>query len=221
MKRVLMTVGVMLWGLSASAPVFADLSQMPRPPARDGDVPRTRWSHQADHMIWNRAALSALKAHGAPLVRTVPRDVEEWCPNYPRASVRERRAFWLGFMSALAKHESTYKPKAVGGGGRWYGLLQILPSTARGYKCNAGTGPDLMNGAANLSCAIRILAVTVPRDGVIFGRDKRWRGVAADWGPLRHPDKRRDIANWTRRQPYCALPNAIRPKMRPARKDQD
>nr|WP_240310326.1 transglycosylase SLT domain-containing protein [Pseudosulfitobacter sp. DSM 107133] len=213
-----MIICVGLWGLTSGGAALADLSQMPRPPARDGDVPRTRWTHQPKHMLWNRAALSALKAHGAPLVQSVPRDVQDWCPNYPRASTRERRAFWLGFLSALAKHESTYKPKAVGGGGRWYGLLQILPSTARGYKCNAGTGPDLMNGAANLSCAVRILAVTVPRDGVIYGRDSRWRGVAADWGPMRSAAKRRDIAGWTRKQPYCALPNAIRPKMRPKRK---
>lgn len=215
MKRMLMAIVVTMWGLSAGTAALADLSQMPRPPARDGDVPRTRWTHQPNHMLWNRAALSALKTHGAPLVQTVPRDITDWCPNYPNARTRERQAFWLGFLSALAKHESTYKPQAVGGGGRWYGLLQILPSTARGYKCNAGTGPDLMKGAANLSCAVRILAVTVPRDGVVSGRDSRWRGVAADWGPMRSAAKRRDIAGWTRKQPYCALPNAIRPKARP------
>ncbi|MCR8826410.1 lytic transglycosylase domain-containing protein [Pseudosulfitobacter koreensis] len=217
MKRIAMAICVGLWGVLAGAAVFAELSQMPRPPARDGDVPRTRWTHQPNHMLWNRAALSALKTHGAPLVQTVPRDIADWCPNYAHSGLRERRAFWLGFLSALAKHESTYKPQAVGGGGRWYGLLQILPATARGYKCHAGSGPDLMKGAANLSCAVRILSVTVPRDGVIFARDSRWRGVAADWGPMRVPSKRRDIAGWTRKQSYCALPNAIRPRMRPKR----
>ena len=89
-------------------------------------------------------------------------------------------------MSALAKHESTYRPWAVGGGGRWYGLLQILPATARGYKCNARTGQSLKDGAANLSCAVRIMAHTVPRDGVIHGyRGRKGQGVTADWGPMR------------------------------------
>jgi len=119
----------------------------------------------------------------------------------------------VGFLSSLAKHESTYKPWAVGGGGRWHGLLQILPGTARGYKCNVGTGAELRNGAANLSCAVRIMAVTVPRDGVIYGRGGR--GVAADWGPMRNAAKRADMARWLKRQNYCKPINATRPKSRP------
>ncbi|WP_245766364.1 transglycosylase SLT domain-containing protein [Sulfitobacter brevis] len=187
-----------------------------RPPARSGDVPRTRWQHMGGHVIWTRAAISALKAHGKPLVDMVPRDIENWCPAYKTGSDADRRAFWVGFMSSLAKHESTYKPWAVGGGGRWYGLLQILPGTARGYKCNVGTGEALKNGAANLSCAVRILAHTVPRDGVIHGYSGgRGRGVTADWGPMHSAPKRQDMARWLRRQSYCKPLNETRPKVRP------
>ncbi len=165
------------------------------------------------HAVWTRAAMSALKDHGKPLVDMVPKDIDTWCPAYRSATDRDRRAFWVGFLSALAKHESTYKPRAVGGGGRWYGLLQILPGTARGYKCNAGTGEALKNGAANLSCAVRIMAVTVPRDGVIYGPGGR--GVAADWGPMRSAAKRRDMARWLRRQNYCKPISSTRPHPRP------
>lgn len=188
-----------------------------RPPARDGNVPRTRWRHQPEHVLWNRAALSALKSHGRPLVEMVPGDIADWCPRYPQATAADRRAFWVGFLSSLAKYESTYRADAVGGGGRWYGLLQILPATARGYGCNVGTGEALKNGAANLSCAVRIMAVTVPRDGVIYGRGGR--GVAADWGPLRSAPKRADMAGWLRRQSYCAPLDATRPQARPTRAD--
>ncbi|WP_299140459.1 transglycosylase SLT domain-containing protein [uncultured Tateyamaria sp.] len=184
-----------------------------RPPARDGNVPQSRWTHQPGHMVWNRAAVSALKTHGAALVDLVPADIADWCPNYPNATDAERRAFWVGFMSALAKYESTYRPEAVGGGGKWYGLLQILPATARGYKCNVGTGEALKNGAANLSCAVRIMAVTVPRDGVIYGRGGR--GVAADWGPMRSAPKRADMSRWLRQRPYCKTLDATRPSLRP------
>lgn len=183
-----------------------------RPQARDAQVPRTRWTHQPDHVLWTRTALSALKTHGAPLVSLVPKDIGDWCPRYPQATPADRRAFWVGFLSALAKFESTYKPRAVGGGGKWYGLLQILPATARGYKCNVGTGEALKNGSANLSCAIRIMAVTVPRDGVIYGRGGR--GVAADWGPMRSSSKRADMSGWLKRQSYCAPLDTIRPRMR-------
>lgn len=186
-----------------------------RPPARPDYVPRTRWQHMQGHTIWTRAAMSALKSHGSPLINTVPRDIAQWCPAYPTNDATLRSAFWVGYLSALAKHESTYKASAVGGGGKWYGLLQILPATARGYKCNVGTGEALKNGAANLSCGIRIMAHTVKRDGVIHGRDSKWRGVSADWGPMRSEAKRNDMAGWLKRQTYCKPRNSIRPRARP------
>ena len=184
-----------------------------RPPARKGNLPRTRWQHKTGNVLWTRAALSALSGHGQPLVDLVPADIHDWCPAYEDAGDAARRAFWVGFMSALAKYESTYKAHAVGGGGRWYGLLQILPATARGYDCLVGTGDALKSGAANLSCAVRIMAVTVPRDGVIYGRGGR--GVAADWGPMRNANKRGDMAGWLKRQTYCAPLDATRPRQRP------
>lgn len=213
--RHILSLLILFFGSNLATVAVSDEETRLRAPVREANVPRTRWAHQPDHLLWNRAALSALKGHGAPLVDMVPKDIQTWCPQYPQASDRERRAFWLGFMSALAKFESTYKPGAVGGGGKWYGLLQILPATARGYKCNVGTGEALKNGAANLSCAVRIMAVTVPRDGVVHAKDNRWRGVSADWGPMRSPSKRADMANWLKRQPYCASHGAIRPRPRP------
>ena len=184
-----------------------------RPRARSPNLPRTRWQHMAGNALWTRTGLAALKAHGKPLVDLVPRDIADWCPAYVAADDAARRAFWVGFLSALAKHESTYKPWAVGGGGRWYGLLQILPRTARGYKCNAGTGDALKSGPANLSCAVRIMARTVPRDGVIYG--KGGRGVAADWGPMRSAAKRREMAGWLKKQSYCKPVSITRPRARP------
>ncbi len=187
-----------------------------RPKRREGDeVPRARWDHRPAGRIWTRAAISALKSHGQVILQTVPRDIADWCPAYPDADEDGRAAFWAGFLSALAKHESTYRQEAVGGGGRWYGLLQILPATARGYKCNAPSREGLKHGPSNLSCAIRILAVVMPRDKVMASKDKRWRGVAADWGPMRVSSKRKDIAAWTRAQSYCRPLNSVRPRARP------
>lgn len=186
-----------------------------RPKRRDADaVPAARWDHRPAGRIWTRAAISALKSHGQPVLQTVPRDIADWCPAYPSADEDGRAAFWAGFMSALAKHESTYMQAAVGGGGRWYGLLQILPATARGYKCSAPSREGLKHGPSNLSCAVRILAVVMPRDKVMASKDKRWRGVAADWGPMRKSSKRKDMAAWTRKQSYCRTIGSVRPKAR-------
>lgn len=184
-----------------------------RPAARAAPLPQTRWMHKKGHAKWTRGALQALSGHAAALPAMVPRDISDWCPFYPAAPIQDRRAFWVGFMSALAKYESTYRADAVGGGGKWYGLLQILPATARGYKCRVGSGAALKDGAANLSCAARIMAVTVPRDGVIYGTGGK--GVAADWGPMRSRAKRADMAKWLRGQAYCQPRTSLRPVQRP------
>lgn len=186
-----------------------------RPAPRSVHVPATRWHRRPEAALWTRAMLSALSGHAAPLVNEVPRDIAEWCPAYPDNPPRQRAAFWAGFASALAFHESTWNPRAVGGGGLWYGLLQILPATARHYDCRAGSGAALTRGSANLSCALRIMARTVPRDGAIALRDTRWRGVAADWGPMRSPRKRQDMANWLRAQSYCRPLEVTRSRLRP------
>jgi hypothetical protein len=119
-------------------------------------------------------------------------------------------------MSALAKHESTYNPQAVGGGNLWFGLLQIYPDTARRYGCYARTGEALKDPEDNLSCAARIMNVTVARDNAIALRDSRWRGIAADWGPMSNRSKIADMAAWTNSQSYCQPAVNIRPQARPA-----
>ena len=86
----------------------------------------------------------------------------------------------------------------------------------RGYGCRAGTGEALKSGPANLSCAARIMAVTVQRDGVIHARQPRWSGVSADWGPMRSPSKRADMANWLKKQSYCKSLKSLRPSARPS-----
>ena len=185
-----------------------------QPMTRDGGLPPVRWSHREKAAIWTRAAWVALGVHGAPLVSDVPRDIASWCPGYATAGPSDRRAFWVGFLSALAKHESTYRARAIGGGGRYFGLLQITPATARAYDCRAKSGEALRKGPANLSCAIRIMAHTVSRDGVISAG---MRGVAADWGPLHSGSKRRDMQDWLRRQSYCVSLPDTRPRARPER----
>ena len=88
----------------------------------------------------------------------------------------------------------------MGGGGRWFGLVQISPATARGYGCQARSGEALTNGPANLRCALRIWSNTVPRDGVISAGGG---GIAADWGPMVMRSKREDMRDWVSQQPYC------------------
>ncbi|MDX8351335.1 transglycosylase SLT domain-containing protein [Cognatiyoonia sp. IB215182] len=185
-----------------------------RPIARTSYLPRARWDFQEGGHLWTRAAMSAIATHAEVLTTIVPHDIETWCPAYESAPAGQRRAFWVGMMSALSKHESTYNPRAVGGGDLWYGLLQIYPDTARRYGCRAQSGAELTNAADNLSCAARIMAVTVERDQAVAVHDGRWRGVAADWGPMTNSAKVREMAAWTRAQSYCAPLSVPRPSAR-------
>ncbi len=187
-----------------------------RPAARNDYLPQARWDSKNGTEIWTRAAMVAVGDQGAGLSDVIPRDIATWCPAYAQNSQTMREAFWVGMMSSLSKYESTYNPKAVGGGDRWFGLLQIYPDTARRYGCRATTGEALKNPVDNLSCAARIMAATVTRDRAVALHDGRWRGVAADWGPMTNARKIAEMASWTSKQDYCQPQVAtIRPQARP------
>ncbi|QYZ71763.1 lytic transglycosylase domain-containing protein [Neotabrizicola shimadae] len=165
------------------------------------DLPAMRWDHRPEAEVWTSRSLVAAAKLDDELAETVPADIETWCPGYEDASIEDRRAFWVGIFSALAKHESTWNPKASGGGGAWIGLTQISPATARQYGCEANSTAELKDGAANLACALRIGAAQVDRDNLVVGNGAR--GLGRDWAPFRSAKKRADIAEWTRSQEYC------------------
>lgn len=167
--------------------------------------PPTRWSHKSESDAWTQATLKALEREGIPMLSKVPEDINEYCPNYAELGKTGRKAFWTGFLSALAKHESTYNPRAAGGGGRWIGLMQIAPGTWRSYDCSG----HITNGADNMTCAVRIMSKQVGRDNAVATNDSGgWGGVARDWGPMRSSSKRADIAAWTSSQSYCQVKTA-------------
>ena len=196
-----------------------------RPLARQDYIPAAVWDSRHDGDDWTRAVLTALSTDAAALQDVIPRDISTWCPTYASNPPERRRAFWVGMMSALARQESTLNPNAMGGGGQWVGLLQIYPPTARQYGCEARTAEALRNPEANLACAARIMAVTVVRDDAVAIHDSRWRGVAADWGPMTSRAKRAVMSAWTRDQDYCrpvtAITLALRPVARPQNSNPD
>lgn len=157
-------------------------------------LPVAQWDHRPEATQWTKTTLDALKAEGAVLLSAVPDDVDSFCPGYRTASTEERSAFWTGLFSSIAKYESTWNPTAKGGGGRYLGLMQISPATARYVGCDE-TASGLYDGASNLACAVKIAARKADRAGVAQ--------VVSDWGPMHDPSKRAKISAWTRTQSYC------------------
>ncbi len=180
------------------------------PPRTEIAVPALHWDEQRPGMsaapdpAWGVALMAAIAAE-SEMLDTVPEDIEAWCPAYAAAGIDQRAAFWAGLVSVLAWYESTHNPRAIGGGGRWFGLVQIAPATARHRGCAVGSGLALLDPEANLRCGVRIMAQNVVRDGVV-ARDLR--GVAAEWGPFYSPPRRAAMRDWVSSQDYCALPEA-------------
>ncbi|MEM7753866.1 MAG: transglycosylase SLT domain-containing protein, partial [Pseudomonadota bacterium] len=139
---------------------LASESETPRPPPRDNTLPRTWWENRADGPLWTRVVIAAVETHGRELLSTVPKDIADWCPAYAENGPEDRAAFWAGFVSTLARYESTWNPRAVGGNGRWFGLMQIYPPTAEFRDCRVQTGAGLKRGSDNLNCAVRIMNIT-------------------------------------------------------------
>jgi hypothetical protein len=164
------------------------------------EPPAMRWDHRPEAERWTEATILALKTRGPSLLSVVPADIDSWCPGYEEADADGRAAFWSGLFSAIAKYESTWNPAARGGGGLYWGLLQILPSTARSVGCDTRS---LLDGAVNLNCAVRIADRRVKvSNGTVAS-------ITADWGPMHWKDKRAEMASWTRQQNYCRKPTAV------------
>ena len=217
MMFVFMTLAPPLAAHEETAPVIPQARPEAAPaggpgpdPRPETPVPTLHWDQQRSGMVapadpaWGIALITAIRAN-EDLLMTVPEDIEPWCPAYGAAGLDQRAAFWAGLMSVLAWYESTHNPRAIGGGGRWFGLVQIAPATARHRGCAVGSGEALLDGVANLRCGVRIMAQNVLRDGVV-SRDMR--GVAAEWGPFYSRPRREAMREWVSAQDYCALPAA-------------
>ena len=164
-------------------------------------APPMQWDHHPEGPEWTESTLVAVSTKDQVLSEKVPADIQTWCPGYMDASVDERRAFWAGLLSAVAKYESTWNPAASGGGGRWIGLMQISPRSAANYGCDATSVVALKDGEANLQCAVEIMSTQVAKDGMVAGGGNR--GIGRDWAPLRSNEKRSAMSAWTSAQPYC------------------
>lgn len=189
--------------ISAMIAVLAVSACVPAKPAEEMSfiAPPMGWDHHPEGEEWTESTLVALSTKDALLSERVPADIGIWCPGYEEAPVEARRAFWVGLLSAVAKYESTWNPKASGGGGRWIGLMQISPRSAQNYGCEATSVGALKDGEANLECAVEIMSEQVAKDGLVAGGGNR--GIGRDWAPLRSSEKRAAMAAWTREQPYC------------------
>jgi hypothetical protein len=83
------------------------------------------------------------------------------CPDYNYASLEEKLDFWQVFFASLVRSESGLNEKARSPkmrGHRSYGLLQLAPQTAKRFCDLTSIENDILDGAKNLSCGIKLLS---------------------------------------------------------------
>lgn len=173
------------------------------------------WSDYNSDGSWTRATETAVSQSG--LVKTVPADIREFCPRYQQLSTKERRKFWVGLLSAMAKPESGFKPEITyqerfkdGKGKRVIsrGLLQISIESAnqKRYDCDIPHAGLLHDPIINLSCGVKILAKWVKEDGVIASKTTSGthKGGGRYWSTLRQQTGHLEsIRNFTRDLAIC------------------
>ena len=153
------------------------------------------WAKKNLDGSWTAAAESAVGASALP--SSQPSDVQKFCPGYAKRSAEERKMFWVGLLSIVARPESNFKPEtkyvesfpdSQGNNVVSRGLLQISIESAnqKRYACGIAKAEDLHDPAINLACGVKILDAWVKADGVIatYGTGPS-RGGGRYWSTLR------------------------------------
>lgn len=179
---------------------------------------------------YTEAAAQALDSVGTDLLRSTPKDISDWCPNYKNLGTQDRKKFWVYLISSLAQFESDFQPareykepSSLKGAcpqhshGRVVstGLLQLSGKSATAYfdeGCESRQGTpitcanrtQLQDPKVNLKCGVAIMNKWVAKDGVIQGKSgSKSLGAARYWSPFRSEKKRNKMKAWASKVGVC------------------
>lgn len=173
------------------------------------------WAKKNLDGSWTAATEAAVQASG--LSGSTPTDVEIFCPAYKDRSAEDRKIFWVGLLSIVARPESNFKPETTyteafadskGKKVISRGLLQISIESAnqKKYACGIQKAEDLHDPAINLACGVKILDAWVKTDNVIatYGTSPA-KGGGRYWSTLRERRKHLpEITKFTRSLKVCS-----------------
>lgn len=145
---------------------------------------------------WSRITLDGLDLYGQGMLSQKSiKDVTDFCPNYSKLDLQEKKEFYLGLIAAMAKFESNFNPKSQykesfkSSDGDYVvsrGLLQISKGSSQYYSCGITDANMLHDPKLNLECGIRILNKWIVKDECLACNDVAWRGGARYWAVLRN-----------------------------------
>lgn len=176
------------------------------------------WDWRKEKPVFYLIADDLMSQHGQELLTIVPRDIDNYCPNYRELSPENRQLFWVMLLSCIARHESSHNPACAyqeqiknkyGDKVISRGLLQISYLSSRRYLPSIQQSDDLHVVHTNLLCGIEILKTWVLSDGVIsLKKNGKWYGGARYWSVLRANAKHEEIKGWLRSVDYPDEPLA-------------
>lgn len=173
------------------------------------------WAKKNTDGMWTAAAEAAVAS--SQLINASPTDIQAFCPAYLTRSADDKKIFWVGLLSIVARPESNFKPEtkytesfpdAQGNKVISRGLLQISIESAnqKKYSCAIKKAEDLHDPGTNLTCGVKILDAWVKTDNVIatYGKGAP-RGGGRYWSTLREKNKHLpELTKFTKSLKVCS-----------------
>jgi len=109
------------------------------------------------------------------MIKKGPRDIREYCPDYSKMNMQERRTLNVLIMTAMTHYESScnFREKAPGPNGTAAGLLQL--HKGREHKYSSGCRQnDSATPERSLICGLSMLNDQIERGEKLFSSASYW-----------------------------------------------
>ena len=156
---------------------------------------KSDWSDIPQSKQWDEIVLNALDLYGQGMLLTKSvKDGKQFCANFDKLSIAEKKEFYLMLISSMARYESGFKPSSQykesfkddhGENIISRGLLQISKGSSQYYGCGITDAQMLHDPKMNLECGVKILNKWIVKDGCVACRTDKWLGGARYWSVLR------------------------------------
>jgi len=177
--------------------IFKKKNKPIRPPNEIDSIPT--W--ESEDYFFNETFQYVLNFWAKKLARTIPRDIDKFCPKYSLRIHEEKVEFWKFLLMTVSYFESGFNSSVKytenfsdRNGKRVIsrGLFQLSIESIKGYSRHGLTAPnfadELHEPPKNLDCAAFVFHHWIERDLVISEITRgQWRGGARYWAVLRNP----------------------------------
>lgn len=125
---------------------------------------------------WGKVVVKELeKPKYSTMLNRGPRDIGQYCPDFNKMDVHEKRALNVLIMAAMVHYESScnFREKAPGPNGTAAGLLQLHKGKEHKYSSGCRKN-DSLNAERSLVCGMSMLNDQIQRGENLFSSGSYW-----------------------------------------------